>query len=597
MASIACPFICLAIALSFLISQTICSASTAKAGRPEVLKEPKTYCNPLNLDYAFTPKMDYSENNCHRSTADPVCIMYEGKYYLFSTNQYGYWWSDDLGKWNFVPHLFKVNANNDQVCAPAAWPAKDGILFLPCFSDGVKMPLYQSTKPQKGKWTEATDAFPVTTWDPSLFEDTDGKLYIYWGSSNFYPLYAAQLDPKNGYKPINKPIELMKLEPKIHGWEQFGEDNQNGTMDPFIEGAWMNKFNGKYYLQYGAPGSEFNVYGDGVYVSDKAMGPFKYQAHNPFAFKPTGFARGAGHGSTFEDKYGNVWHIATNVIAVKHKFERRLGLYPSGIDKDGVLFCDTAFGDYPHHLPNAKNDPHSQFSSWMLLSYKKSGKASSSRENNDPSLAFDEDIKTYWAAKDGKPGQWLSVDLGAAKDVRAIQVNYADDEATLYGKASGIHHRYKIFDSLDGEHWNLLVDKSANTKDIPHDYIELSAPLKSRYIKIENVEMPTGNFALGDLRIFGTAQGTPPEKPEIFSAQRSEKDRRDVTLRWKPVSGAYAYEILYGVAPDKLYSSLLVHDADHYNSHALNVDSPYYFQIRSVGETGLSKPSEVIAAK
>lgn len=597
MFSVACPFICFAIMLSFLISQTICAASTAKAARPQVLKEPKTYCNPLNLDYAFTPKMDYSENNCHRSTADPVCIMYKGKYYLFSTNQYGYWWSRDLGKWNFVPHLFKVNANNDQVCAPAAWPAKSGILFLPCFSDGVKMPLYQSTEPEKGKWTEAVDAFPVTTWDPSLFEDTDGKLYIYWGSSNFYPLYAAQLDPKNGYKPINKPIELMKLEPKIHGWEQFGEDNQNGTMDPFIEGAWMNKFNGKYYLQYGAPGSEWNVYGDGVYVSDKAMGPFKYQAHNPFAFKPTGFARGAGHGSTFEDKFGNVWHIATNVIAVKHKFERRLGLYPSGVDEDGVLFCDTAFGDYPHNLPNAKNDPHSQFSNWLLLSYKKSCKASSSKEQNDPSLAFDEDIKTYWAAKDGKPGQWLSVDLGAEKDVRAIQVNYADDEATLYGKATNIHHRYKIYDSLDGEHWNLLVDKSENTQDIPHDYIELSAPLKARFIKIENVEMPTGNFALGDLRIFGNAHGSAPDKPEKFSAQRSEKDRRDVTLRWSPVSGAYAYEILYGVAPDKLYSSLLVHDSDHYDSHALNIESAYYFQIRAVGETGMSKPSPVIAAK
>ena len=597
MASIACPFICLALVISALISQTVCSANSTPNGRPQMLKQATTYCNPLNLDYAFTPKMDYSENNCHRSTADPVCIMYKGKYYLFSTNQYGYWWSDDLGKWNFVSHLFKVNANNDQVCAPAAWPSSNGILFLPCFSDGVKMPLYQSTDPQNGKWTEATDAFPVTTWDPSLFEDSDGKLYLYWGSSNLYPLYGTEIDPKNGYKPIGTKVDLMKLQPKLHGWEQFGEDNQNGTMDPFIEGAWMNKFNGKYYLQYGAPGSEWNVYGDGVYVGDKPLGPFKYQPHNPFAFKPTGFARGAGHGSTFEDKYGNVWHIATNVIAVKHKFERRLGLYPSGVDKDGVLFCNTAFGDYPHYLPNKKNDPNAQFSNWMLLSYRKQGTASSSKEKNGTSLAFDEDIKTYWAAKDGKPGQWLSVDLGGPKNVSAIQVNYADDEASLYGKATNIHHRYKIYDSLDGEHWNLLVDKSTNSDDIPHDYIELSEPLKARHIKIENVEMPTGTFALGDLRIFGTAPGAVPNIPENFSAKRDDKDRRNVTISWKPVPDAYAYEVLYGIAPDKLYSSLLVHDADHYDSHALNIDAPYYFQIRAVGETGMSKASETVSTK
>ncbi|MBX9572275.1 MAG: discoidin domain-containing protein [Candidatus Obscuribacterales bacterium] len=590
-------FICLTLGLLFILAQTVSYANTSKQARPKALEQPKTYCNPLNLDYAFTPKMDYSENNCHRSTADPVCIMYKGKYYLFSTNQYGYWWSDDLGKWNFVSHLFKVNANNDQVCAPAAWPSSSGILFLPCFSEGVKMPLYQSTEPQKGVWSEATDAFPLTTWDPSLFEDSDGKLYVYWGSSNLYPLYGAQIDPKNGYKPVGKVLDLMKLQPNLHGWEQFGEDNQNGTMDPFIEGAWMNKFKGKYYLQYGAPGSEWNVYGDGVYVADKPLGPFKYQAHNPFAFKPTGFARGAGHGSTFVDKYDNVWHIATNVIAVKHKFERRLGLYPSGVDKDGVLFCDTSFGDYPHKLPNATKDPHSQFSNWMLLSYKKAATASSSKEKNDPSLAFDEDIKTYWAAKDGKPGQWLSVDLGARKNVCAIQVNYADDEATLYGKATNIHHRYKIYDSLDGEHWNLLVDKSTNTEDIPHDYIELSAPLATRYLKIENVEMPTGNFALGDLRIFGSASGAAPQMPQGFTAVRGDKDRRNVTISWKTVPNAYAYEILYGVAPNKLYSSLLVHDANHYDSHALNIESPYYFQIRAVGESGMSKPSAIIAAK
>ena len=55
----------------------------------------------------------------------------------------------------------------------------------------------------------------------------------------------------------------------------------------------MTKHNGKYYFQYGAPGTEFKVYADGVYVSDKPMGPFTYQKHNPMSYKPGGFVQGA----------------------------------------------------------------------------------------------------------------------------------------------------------------------------------------------------------------------------------------------------------------------------------------------------------------
>jgi len=63
----------------------------------------KTYCNPLNLDYGFTPIPDFSAWGKHRATADPVIVSYRNAYFLFSTNQWGYWWSMDLLSWNFVP--------------------------------------------------------------------------------------------------------------------------------------------------------------------------------------------------------------------------------------------------------------------------------------------------------------------------------------------------------------------------------------------------------------------------------------------------------------------------------------------------------------
>ena len=40
---------------------------------------------------------------------------------------------------------------------------------------------------------------------------------------------------------------------KRHGWERFGENNSD-TIPGYIEGPWLTKHNGKYYMQYAAPG-------------------------------------------------------------------------------------------------------------------------------------------------------------------------------------------------------------------------------------------------------------------------------------------------------------------------------------------------------
>jgi hypothetical protein len=51
-----------------------------------------------------------------------------------------------------------------------------------------------------------------------------------------------------------------------------------------------------------------------------------------------------------------------------------------------------------------------------------------------------------------------------------------------------------------------LVDKSKNKTDVPHDYVELKTPAKARYLKITNLHMPTGKFALSGFRVFGKGQ-------------------------------------------------------------------------------------------
>jgi xylan 1,4-beta-xylosidase len=557
-----------------------------------------TYCNPINLDYGFTPIPNFSTAGRHRATADPVIVLFKGDYYLFSTNQWGYWWSSDLNHWNFVPRLFLKPWHKvyDELCAPAVW-AQGDTLFVIGSTHEKNFPIWMSTDPKRDTWKEAIDGFEVGAWDPAFFLDDDGKLYCYWGSSNLYPIYGIEVDRKT-FKPKGEKKELLYLNDERFGWQRFGEYLDNTFLDPFMEGAWMTKHNGKYYLQYGAPGTEFSGYADGVVISDHPLGPFSPQNHNPFSYKPGGFARGAGHGNTFQDKWNNWWHISTTVISVKNNFERRLSMWPSGFDKDGVLYTNTSFGDYPHYLPNGAADHlKSKFTGWMLLNYNKPVRVSSMFGGYAPNLAVDENIKTYWSAQTSNKGEWIETDLGEISTVYAIQLNYADQDADILGKRTDIFHQYILYESSDGKKWRVLVDKSKNKTDVPHDYIELSQPVKTRFLKLENHHMPTGKFALSGLRVFGKGGGVRPDTVSQFIVLPTEKDRRSAWLKWEPVNNAFAYNIYTGIAPNKLYTCIMVHSANEYYFKGMDKEQSYYFQIESVNENGVSARSKIIAVK
>jgi xylan 1,4-beta-xylosidase len=557
---------------------------------------PRTWCNPLNLDYAYVLRTDRGVEQ-HRSTADPAVVTVAGKFYLFSTNQQGYWWSDNFARWQFVPQSFKRNISGDDVCAPGVLAMHDTLIFLPCFTDRDTMPLYRMVGPAPAPWTEATPSFPIIAWDPGFFRDDDGKMFVYWGSSNTFPIRGRQIDPLNGYKPVGNEVPLVLLHPERNGWEGFGEENMDTTIQPYTEGAWMTKFNGKYYLQYAAPGTEFNVYADGVYVGDGPLGPFRIQDHNPFSSKRGGFITGAGHGSTFPDRWGNWWHIGTVVAWIKHKFERRIAVFPAGFDRDGVLFANTSFGDYPQLLATGKRDQaKGGWTGWAALAYKKAATASSSLPAHPAGHAVDENIRTYWSAATADSGEWLQVDMGKVSRVQAIQVNYADEGATLVGKVSGIYHSYRIYGSEDGRNWNLVVDRSRNRTDVPHDYVELMRSARMRYVKLVNIHVPTGKFAVSGLRVFGKANEPAPAPVKDFRVERSAADPRKAELSWTASPGAYAYNLSYGVSPGKRYTDILLHDSTHYTFRGMTVGQEYYFSIQPVGEGGAGRVSEVVQA-
>jgi len=561
----------------------------------------KTYCNPINLDYGFCPIPNFVEQGKHRATADPTITLFKGDYYLFSTNQWGYWWSSDMLHWKFVPRKFlkpyqTAKPIYDELCAPATLVLHDTLLVIGS-TYSQDFPLWMSTNPHVDDWKEAVDSFKVGAWDPGLFLDDDNRLYIYFGSSNFYPTYGQEIDRKT-FAPIGERKELLRLNDSIHGWERFGEYYDNTFLKPFIEGSWMNKHNGKYYLQYGAPGTEFSGYGDGVYVADKAMGPFTYQSHNPFSFKPGGFARGAGHGATYQDKYGNWWHVSTIVINTKNNFERRIGIWPAGFDKDDILYANTAYGDYPTLLAQGPEDHlQGRFAGWMLLNYNKPVRVSSTLGGHGANYAVDESIKTYWSAMSANKGEWIETDLGKTSTVHAIQINYADQDATVMGKVPGLYHQYKIYSSTDGKTWETLVDKSHNQTDVPHDYIELERPVQARYLKLENIHMATGKFAISGFRVFGNGNGAKPDTVKNFVVLRGDTDTRNAWLKWQAADDATGYVIYSGIAPDKLYTTVMVYGNNEYYFKAMDKGKTYYFTIEAFNENGISKRVQVVKSE
>lgn len=547
-----------------------------------------TYCNPLNVDYTY---MIYNSDKdiSYRSGADPAVVEFRGEYYMFVTRTHGYWRSKDLQNWEFVrpgKNWYPQGCN-----APAAHNYKDSVLYVTGDPSGSMSVLY-TDDPASGNW-EATPAILHNLQDPDLFIDDDGKAYMFWGSSNVYPIRGMELDRNHRFIQKGEVKELFNLDMAKHGWERFGENHTDTVLGGYIEGPWLTKHNGKYYMQYGSPGTEFNVYADGVYVADHPMGPYTYQRHNPVSYKPGGYMNGAGHGSTVLGPGGRYWHFASMALSINVNWERRLCMFPAGFDNDGIMYVDTRFGDYPRYAPSVPGKA-GQFRGWMLLSYNKPVTASASAEGTVPAALTDELTKTYWLAENNDDRQWVMIDLQSPASVCAVQINYHDHKSDMYGRYEGLHHRYVVEGSLDGENWQPLADRSNSYKDTPNDYVELEQSCEARYIRYRNIEVPTPHLAISEIRIFGLGNGKAPARVKDFRATR-HADRRDITLTWQPVKNAQGYNILWGIAPDKLYSSWMVYGNEgKHLMKSLTTDQDYYFCIEAFSENGVSQRSELV---
>ena len=601
------------------------------------------YCNPLNVDYLYQFNQQgmgqqMGPVQISREAADPSMIYFKGKYYIFASMTLGVWVSEDLAHWENkrLPDNLPFYDY-----APDVRVIGDYVYF--CASKREEICNFYRTKNiEEGPYEEIKGSFDF--WDPHQFVDDDGRVYFYWGCANMTPIWGVEMDPETMH-PKTERVELIYGNWNEVGYERNGEDHCDPPLSdealeaayekfleaqggqemvanipenlkimmkgflsnrPYIEGAWMNKHDGKYYLQYACPGTQYNIYADGVYVSDKPLGPYKLAKNNPFSYKPGGFIPGAGHGSTMEDATGSLWHTATMRISANHNFERRVGLWPAGFDKDGELFCNQRYGDWPMAIEDFQADPWKN-PQWMLLSCGKTMTASSAEEGKGAEKAAEENVQTWWRAASAQPGEWLQMDLGKAMDVRAIQINFADDKIDieppkpLVGNMTGKRYieernlitRWKLEGSLDGDNYFMIEDKSDAKTDLPHDMVVREDGIQVRYLKLTVLAVPYDQpAAISGLRVFGIGDGEKPAVPTFTAERLDDLDMKvAITSDDADVTG---YNILWGHAEDKLYHSYMIFGKKEQKIGALIKGTDYFVRVDAFNENGITE-GEVIA--
>ena len=204
---------------------------------------------------------------------------------------------DDLGNWKYEGCIYKREQDpaaprirlTNGLAAPDMVQGPDGRFYLYYFMGGTKMISVAVCDKPAGHYefygyVHYKDNTPIGKkgepfqFDPAIFMDDDGKLYLYTG-------FALQGNPilLDGSKPTEHGPMCFELDPsdmltvkKGPGYIGVaGEKESIGTPyegHAFLEASSMRKFNGTYYFIYSSLNSHELCYA----VSDHPTGGFQY---------------------------------------------------------------------------------------------------------------------------------------------------------------------------------------------------------------------------------------------------------------------------------------------------------------------------------
>ena len=455
--------------------------------------------------------------------ADPTVIKFQGNYYLYLTgglsrsgrSETAVWSSGDLVHWEY--HKVSITEGRG-IGAPTAVAYK-GYVYI----TGNDIGLFRSSDPlgpfeffgdfldENGRRLER-ERDPGRGWadggvfDPAIFVDSDNRVYLYYAGGATDGVYGVELDSRDLRKFMSTPIHFFRFETS-HIWERYGNWNEYGGFS-WIEGPWMTKWNGTYYLQYAAPGTDWKTYGVGVYTSKNPLGPFTYYEGSPILVHKNGLINGSGHHSIVEGPDGTIWAIYTLLYRNWNRmFERRIGMDPVGFDKQGNMIISGP-SETPQWAPGIRAEPWKENDSGSIpLSEDKNYTVSSEAPGRDAPYAVDNNSRTWWAPAEDDDEPWVIFDLGSASEQQYI----IDSARLLFTLPARLKdedspdriRRYKVEVSPDGETFETVVDKTRNDRDNAVEFDEIG-PIQGRYVKLTITGWP-GDVPIGviEFTVFG----------------------------------------------------------------------------------------------
>lgn len=492
------------------------------AAGPEIGKSPR-YCNPLPM----------VSGGGTSASGDVTVIRENGKYYMYCTGG-GAWISDDLLNWTLhrmtnvpvAPHVVKYK----------------GVFYM-CGNDG---PLFKSDNPlgpftKVGDWqnTPGVEGGWNEPFDMDIFVDDDNKPYLYYPGRGVSGIYVVPLDPNDLTRFAGKPKHLFGFN-KDHIWERYGEMNEYPDV-AWVEGPWLQKRKGIYYLEYSASGTQWKTYAEGYYTAKSPMGPFTYAPNNPVLRKTDGLVTGTAHGSIVEGPNGTFWQFYT-IVLNNPPGGRRIGMDPVVFDKRGNMSVHIT--DTPQWAPGVVADPGKDGDSGSIpITINKMramnalSKFSSQQPGRDAAYAIDNSSGTWWepSATDAQPT--LTIELSPATRFDVVQLFTIDSMRLMFtggnrfggrGAAGATNNatsapsgattaafQYKLETSLDGEHFMTVLDQSANSV-VRNTIFEEIPPTKCRFVRLTVVDWPrTTPLGIIEFTVFGKPADSLPAKVPI----------------------------------------------------------------------------------
>lgn len=224
-------------------------------------------------------------------------LLHDGTYYLYSTNSpdgFHVFTSTDMGIWEDRGYCLRAEdvMGSRWFWAPEVMERGGKFYMVYVAEEHLGIAVADSPLgpfvPTEKKWLNDCNEI-----DGHFFVDEDGCVYLYFVRfDNGNVLWCAKMNE-----------DLTSYDKATATFLFRAEDEWETRDSSVVEGPFVLKHNGKYYLTYSANHTRCEDYAVGCAVSDHPMGPFVKVSNNPI-LKKSEALNGTGHHSFTTSKNG-----------------------------------------------------------------------------------------------------------------------------------------------------------------------------------------------------------------------------------------------------------------------------------------------------